>query len=189
MSEYDALLQEADAMVAADGEALSGRTVYDGMPESHPTMRLIRLRDNRAALAAALRASEARADRFEMIALAKDGCWRCFHCNEVFQDAFKAGEHFGPTLYAWHEMKARVDSYDDAQETIRLLREERSRTLARAEAAEKRERAYREALLDLGRDCCAEAECENPWTHKSLREYGYGHYRCPEHAPEAKGGE
>jgi hypothetical protein len=159
------------------------------MPESHPTMRLIRLRDNRAALAAALRASEARADRFEMIALAKDGCWRCFHCNEVFQDAFKAGEHFGPTLYAWHEMKARVDSYDDAQETIRLLREERSRTLARAEAAEKRERAYREALLDLGRDCCAEAECENPWTHKSLREYGYGHYRCPEHAPEAKGGE
>ena len=118
MSEYDALLQEADAMVAADGEALSGRTVYDGMPESHPTMRLIRLRDNRAALAAALRASE-----------------------------------------------------------------------ARAEAAEKRERAYREALLDLGRDCCAEAECENPWTHKSLREYGYGHYRCPEHAPEAKGGE
>jgi hypothetical protein len=118
MSEYDALLQEADAMVAADGEALSGRTVYDGMPESHPTMRLIRLRDNRAALAAALRASE-----------------------------------------------------------------------ARAEVAEKRERAYRDTLLDLGRDCCAEAECENPWMHKSLREYGYGHYRCPEHAPEAKGGE
>jgi hypothetical protein len=44
---------------------LSGRTVYDGMPESHPTMRLIRLRDNRAALAAALRASEARAEAAE----------------------------------------------------------------------------------------------------------------------------
>jgi uncharacterized protein (UPF0335 family) len=175
MSEYDALLREADAMVAADGEALSGRTVYDGMPESHPTMRLIRLRDNRAALAAALRASEARVERLDAERIAIQNEKRlltCVFCGNAYPPGTPPSNH--------EALKAHVAV---------CLKHPAAEFRKRAEAAEKRERAYREALLDLGRDCCAEAECENPWTHKSLREYGYGHYRCPEHAPEAKGGE
>lgn len=62
----------------------------------------------------------------------------------------------------------------------------------RAESAEKRERAYREALLERDREGLRCQNCPNPATtiiDKGAAWDAPWPAYCPEHAPEAKGGE
>ena len=152
-SEYDALLRDADAMIAEDDRALSGCTMYEGMPDTSFPMRVSRSRDNRAALAAALRASEARAEMLEArVAELESG---------LLHDAVSEGQSIAN----------------------RSLRE----ALA---SAEKRERAYREALLAVNGALhvpafCIEVGCNNPATTTKLWNLSKVPV-CPEHAPESE---
>ena len=54
---------------------------------------------------------------------------------------------------------------------------------AERDEARRQRDAYREALLNTGRDYCRAEKCENPWTTRDKSVPGYSSYLCLEHAP------
>lgn len=87
--------------------------------------------------------------------------WRCFHCDEVFTDAEKAAEHFGPSLRSepachidaakYREMEEAVERSNaedtDLHRTIYRMQSEHSIALRREE-----EKGYAKGLEDARKE-------------------------------------